>query len=155
MAKPPQMTPDRAHIVALTRSWLGTPYHHQMSVQGIGTDCLGLVRGVWRELHGAEPRAVPAYSRDWAEASGQETLLDAARAHFIEIAPAEAIPGDVLVFRYRAAAAAKHAGILSGPSTMIHASESGPVCEIALTPWWRRRVAAAFSFPSRSQTLRV
>ena len=139
--------PRRSAIVALTRSWLGTPYHHQMSAKGSGTDCLGLVRGIWRELYGTEPEAMPAYARDWAEASGLETLMTAARRHFDEIDPARAGAGDVLVFRYRPGAAAKHMGVLSGADTMIHACESGPVCQIVLTPWWRRRIAAAFAFP--------
>ena len=49
------MTADRSsdstrpHIVAAARRWLGTPYHHQATRQGVGADCLGLVRGVWRE----------------------------------------------------------------------------------------------------------
>jgi len=30
---------------------------------------------------------------------------------------------------------------------LIHAVEGAPVSEVALTPWWRRRMAAAFSFP--------
>jgi NlpC/P60 family putative phage cell wall peptidase len=141
----------QCEIVALARAWLGTPYHHQMSVQGAGTDCLGLVRGIWRELYGDEPQTMPAYSRDWAEASGEETLLDAARRHFAEIEINQAKPGDILVFRHRPHLPAKHVGILSGPlsgaGSMIHASESGPVCEITLSAWWRRRIAAAFVFP--------
>ena len=139
--------PTRSLIVAAARTWIGTPYHHQMSLAHVGTDCLGLVRGVWRTLYGSEPQTMPAYSRDWAEASGVETLLVSARQHFTEIAPADAQPGDLLVFRYRRGCAAKHVGILSAPTTLIHACEGGPVCEIALTPWWQRRIAAAFTFP--------
>jgi NlpC/P60 family putative phage cell wall peptidase len=41
------------------------------SLRGIGCDCLGLLRGVWRAVYGKEPEAVPAYSSDWAEASGE------------------------------------------------------------------------------------
>lgn len=143
----PVSGPTRAIILAEARAWLGTPYHHQMSAMGLGTDCLGLVRGLWRALYGAEPETVPAYSRDWAEASGFETLLDAADRHFTRIDSDQTAPGDLLVFRHRAGSPAKHVGVLSGPSSMIHACESGPVCEITLTPWWRRRVAAAFAFP--------
>lgn len=140
-----------SHVDAVTvaRDWLGTPYHHQMSVKRVGCDCLGLVRGVWRELHGAEPETAPSYTRDWAESGGDETLLDAARRHFMELDPRHAGPGDVLVFRYRLHTAAKHMGILSGASTFIHACEGGPVCEIVLSPWWRRRIAGAFRFPVR------
>jgi NlpC/P60 family putative phage cell wall peptidase len=115
-------------------------------VKGVGTDCIGLVRGIWRSLYGSEAEALPAYSRDWAESTGEETLIAAARRHLIEVAPSNAQPGDVLVFRYRASMIAKHAGILATPATMIHAFEGAPVCEVALSPWWRRRLAAAFAF---------
>ena len=56
-------------------------------------------------------------------------------------------PGDVLVFRYRRAMVAKHAGIMATPTTMIHALEGAAVCEISLSSWWRRHLAAAFAFP--------
>lgn len=134
-------------VVATARRWLGTPYHHQAAEKAVGADCLGLVRGVYRDLYGLDAEAPPAYSRDWAEASGIETMLAAARAHLVEIDPADAGPGDVLVFRLRPGTVAKHAGILATPTTLIHAMEGGPACEIALTPWWRRRIAGTFSFP--------
>lgn len=134
-------------VVDIARTWIGTPYHHQACLRGVGTDCVGLIRGVYRELAGREAEAVPAYTRDWAEASGEETLLAAARRHLIEIDPASAQPGNVLVFRYRAMLVAKHAGILASPQTMIHALEGIGVCEVAYCGWWRRHAAAAFAFP--------
>jgi NlpC/P60 family putative phage cell wall peptidase len=137
------------HIVRLARAWLGTPYHHQASARGIGTDCIGLIRGIYRELYGREAEASPAYSRDWAEASGEETLLAAARRHLVEIASDQAAPGDVLVFRYRGRAIAKHAAIMASPTTMIHAIEGAPVCEITISPSRRRHLAGAFRFPER------
>jgi NlpC/P60 family putative phage cell wall peptidase len=146
---------DRGRIVSLARSWIGTPYHHQASAHGVGTDCIGLVRGIWRTLYGAEAQALPAYSRDWAEATGEETLIEAARRHLIEVATGEAQPGDVLVFRYRATSVAKHAAILVTPVTMIHAFEGAPVSEVALSRWWRRRLAAAFAFPAASPSPRA
>lgn len=133
--------------VSLARTWLGTPYHHQASLKGIGCDCVGLVRGVWRELYGDEPQALPAYTRDWAEAQGRETLLEAARRHLVEIPPTEAQPGCVLIFRWRRTAPAKHCAILSTPDTMIHALEGAPVSEVSLSPWWKRHLAGTFRFP--------
>jgi NlpC/P60 family putative phage cell wall peptidase len=47
-------------VLVRARDWLGTPYRHQASCKGAGTDCLGLLRGIWREIHGQEPRSVPA-----------------------------------------------------------------------------------------------
>ena len=134
-------------VVESTRAWIGTPYHHQASKRGVGTDCLGLVRGVWRDLYGFDAQRPPAYARDWAEATGEETLLAAARRHLIEIPGADAKPGHVLVFRYRDGVVAKHAGIMSGCGSFIHAMEGVRVCEIALSPWWRRRLVSAFAFP--------
>jgi NlpC/P60 family putative phage cell wall peptidase len=46
-------------VIAAARLWLGTPYVHQASVLGAGCDCLGLARGIWRDLHGPEPVTPP------------------------------------------------------------------------------------------------
>ena len=89
----------RDAIVAAARAWIGTPYRHQAALRGVGCDCLGLLRGVWR---------------------------------------------DVLLFRWRAHLPAKHAGILTGPATMVHAQEGAAVAEVALNGWWRRRADYGF-----------
>ena len=138
---------ERTRAVEIVRSWIGTPYHHQASVKGIGTDCLGLVRGVWRELYGFDTEVPPAYSRDWAEASGIETMLEAASRHLIAVDPRLIGAGDVVVFRIKAGMVAKHAGVMTSATEMIHAMEGGPVSEVAVTNWWRRRIAAGFQFP--------
>jgi NlpC/P60 family putative phage cell wall peptidase len=134
-------------IVAATRGWLGTPYLHQASLRGVGCDCLGLVRGVWREIHGAEPEVPPPYAPDWAEAGGIETLALAGRRHLREIPSADFDAGDVLLFRWQAGLPAKHAGIATGPAHMIHAQDGACVSEIPLNGWWRRHLAFAFRFP--------
>src|SRR5438067_8370764 len=123
----------RTRIIAEARAWIGTPYRHQASLQGIGCDCLGLVRGVWRAQHGAEPEATPAYTRDWAEASGVESLAQAARRHLNELADPHAFAsGDVLLFRYAT-------GI--PPST----PRSRP-----RRAWWRRRTAPSLPPTARA-----
>jgi NlpC/P60 family putative phage cell wall peptidase len=137
----------RAEIVAAAREWLGTPYHHQASLRGVGCDCLGLVRGVWRELCGPEPEAPPPYSPNWAESLGQETLALAALRHLVPIALEEAQPGDVLLFRWRAHLPAKHCAVLSAPDRIIHAHDGAAVTEVAFAGWWRRHLSHAFSFP--------
>lgn len=145
------MTAGDDRIVATARLWLGTPYRHQASVKGEGADCLGLVRGVWREVVGEEPEAVPAYSADWAEVGGRELLLEAAGRRLTPVAAGEMAPGDVLLFRMTPAAAVKHCAILSavtGPEPrMIHAYWGRAVVESWMGDWWRRRLAAVFRFP--------
>jgi NlpC/P60 family putative phage cell wall peptidase len=138
-------------VLAEARSWIGTPYRHQASCKGGGCDCLGLLRGVWRALYGAEPQDVPSYSGDWAETGSRETLLDAGKRWLNECSQSSALPGDVLVFRWRDGVPAKHVGILSRPldadPMLIHAYERVGVIESPLVPAWRRRIAAVFSFP--------
>jgi NlpC/P60 family putative phage cell wall peptidase len=135
------------HIIAVARSWIGTPYQHQASRKGAGCDCLGFLRGVWREAIGDEPELPPPYSADWAEASRKETLADAARRHLAEI-PLDAIaPGDVLLFRWRAHLPAKHCAILVSDDRMIHAHDGAAVAEVYFASWWKRRLAYAFRFP--------
>lgn len=145
---------DRDALVAEARSWIGTSYRHQASVKGVGCDCLGLVRGVWRACLGEEPEAPPPYAPDWAEAGGDETLAAAALRHLAPV-PCDAFDkGDVLLFRWRDGCVAKHAAIASSATTMIHAHDGAAVCEVAITPWWRRRLAYAFTFPGVADPLR-
>lgn len=134
-------------VVAHARAWIGTPYLHQASLRGVGCDCLGLIRGVWRSLIGPEPEAPPPYTPDWAEAGGAETLLAAAGRSLIPIACAQMQPGDVVLLRWRDGLPAKHCAILSAPDRMIHAHDGACVAEVALGAAWRARIVAAFRFP--------
>ena len=138
-----------ARIIKATRRWIGTPYHDQASVRGVGCDCLGLLRGVWREYVGPEPMPVPPYSRDWGETGPVEVLAVAARAAMIKLNISDARTGDVILFRMHAGAIAKHCGILSGGGNFIHARERTGVIEEQLSPTWHRRIAYAFRFPER------
>ena len=137
----------RSTITAAARGWLGTPYCHQASLKAVGCDCLGLVRGVWRELYGDEPEAMPAYTADWAESSGIEALAEAAARHLTPVALTEFGEGDLLLFRWKQHLPAKHAGIATSATSMVHAQDGARVSEVALGPWWMKRLAFAFRFP--------
>jgi NlpC/P60 family putative phage cell wall peptidase len=151
MTATPLTPADPSAVLAIARAWAGTPYLHQSSVQGVGCDCLGLARGIWRALHGQEPWVVPPYSRDWGEAGAREVLAEAARAALIEVALGDAGPGSLVLFRMAPGVPAKHCGLL-GESvirpTLIHAYDRSGVVEEAFTPAWSRRAAFAFQFPA-------
>ncbi|MEL6477587.1 MAG: NlpC/P60 family protein [Pseudomonadota bacterium] len=141
---------DGDEIVAMARGWIGTPYCHQASCRGAGADCLGLIRGLWRERYGAEPEQPPAYTPDWGEARGDELLLAAALRHLEPVTCPR--PGDVLVFRMLARGPAKHLALMSEDAPakgrrMIHAYSGHSVCETSLTEAWMRRLAGVFRFP--------
>lgn len=139
-------TQNPERVVAAAAAWIGTPYRHQGSRLGVGCDCLGLLRGVWRELLGAEPELTGSYQADWAEAGG-DRLLDAARRHMVERAGPPGA-GDVILFRWRPHFAAKHAGVAIDPHRFIHAYQGSEVTISALVPQWRRRIAGVFAFPN-------
>lgn len=141
-------------IVRLARQWLGTPYRHQASCRGVGTDCLGLLRGLWREAIGPEPEVVPSYTPDWSETCGDEELLAAAARNMTRVESDSASIGDVIVMRMKDGGVAKHVGILArsddGYETLIHAYSGHGVVESPLTPAWSERIAGIFRFPDRS-----
>ncbi|MBS0273727.1 MAG: C40 family peptidase [Proteobacteria bacterium] len=161
---------SQAQIVEAARSWIGTPYVHQASVKGAGCDCLGLLRGVWRELHGEEPETAPPYSPDWAEATGEETLYAALSRHLREIDKRDIAPGDTALFRMLPNGPAKHCGIIGafpppftgeeapsafaalgtspvnggGKLTLIHARQNKCVNEEMLSLFWKQKTVAVF-----------
>ena len=137
-------------IVAAARGWIGTPYVHQSATKGAGCDCLGLLRGVWREVLGPEPEAIPAYSMDWSEPQGEERLWAAAARHLLPKPLGDETKGDVLLFRMRQQGVAKHLGVqaeIGDRATFVHAYLGHGVIESPLSAPWRRRVVARFEFP--------
>ncbi|MEP9397204.1 NlpC/P60 family protein [Mesorhizobium sp. KR2-14] len=148
----PETTSVASLIVAEAMSWLGTPYRHQGRRKGVGCDCLGLVLGVWRAVYGREPEQPGHYAPDWAEAGGQDLMLEAARRHCTEKPSKQPSAGDLVLFRWRPHLPAKHAAIMIAPERFIHAYQGHAVVASALVPQWRSRIAGVFAFPERPQS---
>ena len=140
---------ERATIVRVARSWLGTRYAHQGRRKGVGVDCIGFVGGVALELGIAEAtqwladRTCAAYGR----IPDSAMLLGACERYLDPIRPAEALPGDVLVMRFDADP--QHFALLSAldPRYIVHAfAQARRVVENRLDDAWSRRVCRAFRF---------
>lgn len=147
------MNKGRAEIVSLARDWIGTPNHHRASCKGAGADCLGLVRGVWRDTVGAEPIALPDYGTSWPYSGQGERLWLVLTNHFVERSKDDFEDGSVLLFRLHRLSAASHLGIVSrskGSPAFIHSYGPHGVVESPLNPAWKRRIVACFDFPERS-----
>lgn len=140
------MSFDRSYIAEVARTWLGTPYHHQAALKGVGADCIGLVRGVYKELYGHDPSGTPRYSESWGEVNPDELLLKGARDYLEEVWYSNYKLGDVLIFRVKNAASAKHCSIVSGHDTMIHAVSTKAVIETNIGAW-SKKIAGVFQFP--------
>lgn len=144
------MTAD--DVVAAARRWIGTPYVHQASQCGAGADCLGLLRGVWRDVLGGEPAAVPPYSPDWAEARSDEPLWHALADRMSGKGIDDEAPGDVILLRMRDRGVAKHLGFqarIGARGSFVHAYSGHGVIETSLSAPWQRRIVARFAFPEK------
>jgi NlpC/P60 family putative phage cell wall peptidase len=133
-------------IIAEARSWIGTPYAHQGRLKGVGCDCLGLILGVWETLNGPLPETVPPYASDWAEIDTSDPLAQAAGRHLVPVPLGMIGAGDVLLFRWRPHAAAKHLAIAVDSHFMIHAHDGASVAEVAISKAWERKLAFRYKF---------
>ena len=150
---------DRARIVEITRSWIGTPYHHQAALKGVGCDCLGLLRGVWSELYEREAEVPPAYTPDWAEkrvaADGKsiEPMLDAADRNLVKKDLKRLSPGDVMFIRVRPSSLVKHCGVISEvgdtleTTRIVHAYQGHHVREDEIHQNWLNKDLYVYGFP--------
>ena len=140
---------QRLDIVREARSWLGTPYHHQASLKGVGVDCVGLVRGIWRELTGYDPVPnPPAYSSDWHSVADRDSIIDLGKEKMLVISrDAEPSVGDVVALAMLRRSAATHVGVLTADGTMIHAAQGSGVSEVEFRGHFASKVRLAFTFP--------
>lgn len=136
-------------VVELARDWMGTPYKHQACLKHVGCDCIGLIRGIWKELYGVDAVKPPSYTPRWAEINptGQEPMLSAAEQHLDSVfGPNMFSPGNVLLIRVRRRSAVKHCGIIGPNKTLIHAYDSHNVIEEPIRESWFRADLYAFSY---------
>jgi len=141
---------SRDAFLAEARCWIDTPYRHQASMQGVGADCLGLIRGIWRNLIGKEPEQIPAYTADWAEPSHEEVLLAAACRWLVPKPLLSNELAEIIIFRMRDGSVAKHLGIaaeVNGCPSFIHSYTDHGVVESPLSAPWQRKIIARFDFP--------
>jgi len=135
----------RAAIVTEARRWLGTPWKHQASLRGVGTDCIGLVAGVAREL-GMDAAEAFERAREY-HGYGREPdprLIALGCASFLDPADAPARAGDVLVLRFRTEP--QHFALVTERG-IIHAyAQARRVVEHRIDPMWAARVVSAWSF---------
>ena len=149
------MSVSREQIVAEARDWLGTPWHHQAMVKGVGTDCIGLLAGVALNTGIADARA---HMRDprfkgYGREPLPDVLLAACEQYLDEIPIADAGLGDIFLLKVPRGRLPQHFAIVSRvadgkPSYMLHATSAFPRCvvENGIDDQWWSRVLKAYRF---------
>lgn len=115
----------RFDVVRAARGWLGTPFHHQASVKGVGCDCIGLIAGVAAELRMPEAARWLSDVRrsSYTAEPDPRMLLDAASEYLAEIPIAQLRMADIPLMRVPRGTRPQHFGILSSdnPCYIVHA----------------------------------
>lgn len=113
----------RALVVAVAHSFLRTPYADCATVKGPngGVDCATSLWMIYREAGLEVPESLPTYYPQWYLHQGAELYLDHVKAYAFEIAEAEAIDADIVVYQFGRCFA--HGAVIVDPGfpTIIHA----------------------------------
>lgn len=136
-------------IIEQARTWIGTPYHHQARLKGVGCDCLGLVVGVASELRLTDDAGKLLSSFDQTNYSTQpdgQLLTGKLQALLNEIPISQKAPGDLALFKIDGNP--QHMGLLSDYEDglgVIHSYvSSGKVVEHRLDKKWEHRIVKVF-----------
>lgn len=131
------MTPES--IMAAARECLGTPFHHQGRVLGVGMDCAGVLVHILQRhnLPYTDERGYPRFPYHGL----MQRILDG-QPSLKRIARSEIAMGDVLLMRYKAEP--QHVAIYGGKTIVHGSSEHGRCVEHTLDGSARLRVTAAY-----------
>ena len=136
-------------IVIQARSWIGTPFHHQARLKGVGCDCLGLIVGVVDKLGLCDKYGAPLTGYDevtYSKEPDGQYLMQKLCELLEEVPPADARAGDLALFTVRNNP--QHMAILSdydGGIGMIHAyAPARRVVEHRLDNDWQSRLVKGF-----------
>lgn len=124
---------------------VGTPFHHQGRLPGIGLDCVGLL------LCAAQRGGVPIEperedERCYSRRIESERLLRGLRRRFDERGPHETIgPGSILALWKRRRGLAQHVGIVAPSGVdLIHVDARAGVTRSSLDGLWGDRIVSQF-----------
>jgi NlpC/P60 family putative phage cell wall peptidase len=144
-------SPARLAIIAEARRWVGTPFHHQAALRGVGCDCAGLIRGVGEAcgVLSITPELWARYA-NYARLPNPDRMRQALEV-FLRPLPSDQVRlGDVLWLQWREdlpmhlALVAAH----EGRPMLIHSTiEFGRVVEHGLTAEWFSRIHSAWRYP--------
>ena len=113
-------TEGRAAILAAAETWLGTPFHDDARVKGVGVDCAQFVAACFLEAGVVPEFEIPRYQAQWFLHHAEERLQQFVMKFGQEISESFVKPGDLVLYKLGRAYA--HAAIvISWPNQIIHA----------------------------------
>lgn len=130
---------NKAQFIAEAREWIGTKFHHQAAVKGVGCDCIGLIRGVKNQLIEDDILATLDYSMQ----PNNFRFYNNLEKH-PELEPTNVLePGILLLFKF--IREPQHIAIYTDKNTIIHSYQPrGQVVEHRLDDKWKDRIHSMY-----------
>lgn len=125
----------REEVVAIARTWIGTPFQHGARIPRVAVDCAQLLVATYVGAGVvAEPPAIAHYSKDWFLHERTSRFVDIVEgAGLVECGTIGVAPGlgDVVLFRY--GRCASHGAVIvslgDAPTRIVHAFRGRGVVE--------------------------
>lgn len=131
------MNPQRAEIVRIAKTWLGTKYHHHAQVKGVGADCATFIAEVFFEAGLVERFEVENYSPQWHLHRNSEKYMNRILEYAHEVETPRA--GDIVLWKF--GRTYSHAGIVIEWPFIIHEYvTSGCVIDDISKAKWLRKI---------------
>ena len=108
---------QRDLVVKEALSWIGTPYHHQAMIKGVGVDCAMILIGVYKNCGLIDKVELPEYSTQWHLHRDEEKYLKTIREYLKPTQ--EPKKGDVALFKF--GRTVSHSAIVIDYPTVVHA----------------------------------
>lgn len=132
---------QRSAIILAARECIGTPFHHQGRLVGVGIDCVGVIAHIGARL-GILLQDCAGYSRR----PDGKTLMQYVRKSLVE-KKSDGEPGDVVVFWVEKPNLPSHVGVLT-ETGIVHALFGQKCAEHRFPePYWAARMYAVYAFP--------
>ena len=116
----PREMEQRAAVIAEARTWIGTKFHHEANIKGVGVDCGHYVYSVFRAVGLIPELEIPYYPADFLMHRSDEWFLALALEHGVLIDHSISLPGDIAFFRI--GRIFSHIGIITEWPWILHAS---------------------------------
>ena len=121
---------QRATVVAQSRRWRGTPYHHRAALLGVGVDCAQLLLQAFADAGLIAPFDPGEYNCDWHLHRSEERYLKTIEEYATQVDPDETPlsqrkplplikPGNILM--WRVGRTFSHSAIVTEWPFIIHA----------------------------------
>ena len=121
-----------SQIIAEAETWLGTPYHVNAAVKGVGADCGRWIAAVYRKAGVLEFEPTEHWPGDWYFHAREERYLDLLTKLMEEVSSPE--PGGVALFKVGKLFA--HAALIVEWPGLIHVWRVNEVIQKARADQW-------------------